>query len=109
AASYSRRAVVLVLGRTDRDDSRNDPASVRRYLERLHVPLYVWSLAGTGRDRPAAAWGSYEDISSVAAFRRAVGRVRQDLQSQSIVWLEGRHLPQEITLADGSEGLDLVR
>ncbi|HEY3205095.1 MAG TPA: hypothetical protein VGL03_15710, partial [Thermoanaerobaculia bacterium] len=46
AASYSRRAVVLVLGRTDRDDSRNDPASVRRYLERLHVPLYVWSLAG---------------------------------------------------------------
>lgn len=110
-ASCSRRAVVLVLGSSDQDLSRSSPASVRRFLELLRVPLYVWSLA---EERPpgvvpAAAWGAFDDISSVQGFRDAVDRVRRDLKSQSIVWVEGRHLPQEITLSNDAAGLELVR
>ncbi len=108
-ASGSRRAVVLVLGKGDRDESTLDRASVRRFLGLLRVPFYVWSLSGTGHAIPAAAWGEYDDISSVAAFRHAVNRVRKDLDSQSIVWVEGRHLPQDITIADETAGIELAR
>jgi hypothetical protein len=44
AASGSRRAVVLVLGEEKLDRSRYSPAAVRRYLEAIRVPLFVWSL-----------------------------------------------------------------
>jgi hypothetical protein len=35
--------------------------------------------------------------------------LRQDLDRQSIVWIEGHHLPQEIVLAEGEDGMTLVR
>jgi len=107
--SYSRRAVVLVLGSSGPDQSRYEPGPVRRYLERLRVPLYVWSLVAPGSHPPAAAaWGQAEDASSWPALEQAVGRLRRDLDRQSIVWLEGRHLPQQIELAAGEDGLELA-
>jgi hypothetical protein len=111
AASGSRRAVVLVLGEDDRDHSARAAASIRRYLERIHVPLYVWSLA---RDKPpkvppAAAWGEFQDISTVIKLHAAAGQVQNDLARQSIVWIEGRYLPQEITLADAGDGMAIAR
>jgi len=109
AASGSRRAVVLVLGKSDREESTLDRASVRRFLARLRVPFYVWSLAGAQPGVPAAAWGAFEDISHVQAFRLAVDRLRRDLDSQSIVWVEGRHLPQDIALSDDAAGIELAR
>lgn len=109
SASCSRRTVILVLGSSGRDESHVDPASVRRYLQRLHVPLYVWSLGGRSPDVPARAWGDFEDTSTVASFSRAVDRVRKDLQSQAVVWVEGRHLPQEITLRDDTTGIEIAR
>ncbi|MGH9368547.1 MAG: hypothetical protein ACRD3M_12820 [Thermoanaerobaculia bacterium] len=108
-ASYSRRAVVLVLPPSGRDESRYDPGAVRRYLERLHVPLYVWSFAEPSARAMEKAWGEAEDISSVAELERAVGKLRRDLDRQSIVWLEGRHLPQEIALADAGDGIAPAR
>jgi len=109
ASGYSRRAVILVLGSQDRDESRSDPAAVRRYLERLRVPLFVWSLAGNGKGVPAAAWGEFDDVSSVATFTRAFDRFRKELARQSIVWLKGRHLPQEIALEGENAEVALVR
>jgi hypothetical protein len=106
--SYSRRAIVLVLGSSDRDESLYQAGPVRRYLARLHVPLYVWSLV-TPVPPSAAAWGEAEDISSLPGLERAVERLRRYLERQSIVWLEGRHLPQDISLADSGDGLALVR
>ena len=46
-----RRAVLLVLSGKEKDASRYDPATVRRFLAALRVPLYVWSL---GRVRARA-------------------------------------------------------
>lgn len=109
AANGSRRAVVLALGELDRDQSVRDAGSVRRYLERIHVPLYVWSLAGQTTEAPAAAWGQYEDVSTAKGFRRAAGRVLDDLKKQSVVWLEGRHLPQDIVLTESGDGISIAR
>lgn len=106
--SYSRRAVVLVLGSSGPDQSRYEPGPVRRYLGRLRVPLYVWSLVPPGSHPPSVAWGTAEDVSSWPALEQAVERLRHDLERQSIVWLEGRHLPQQIELVGGGDGLELA-
>ena len=107
AAANHRRAVVLVLGRDVEDASHYDPTKVRRYLESIHVPLFVWSLYGT-ETRMAKAWGPVEDISSVSRLSDAVGRLRTEVDRQRIVWLDGRHLPQSIALTPAAEGVELI-
>jgi len=107
--SYARRAVVLVLGSEVRDESRYAPGPVRRYLDRLRVPLFVWSLAANARRATAAAWGEVEDVSTAPGLDHAVERLRRNLDRQSIVWLAGRYLPQDIALAPSAEGIELVR
>jgi hypothetical protein len=103
-----RRAVVLVLGSDLRDTSRYDPATVQRYLDSIRVPLFVWSLEKP-KDNPALdAWGQVEDISSLPKLHRAFERLKSELESQRIVWVEGRHLPQSITVEAGA-GVELVR
>lgn len=96
--SCARRAVVVVLG-TPTDSSRMPPQSVRRYLQKIHVPLFVWSLVpltALQLDR----WGTVEDVSSIGHLRKAFRALRKDLESQRVVWIEGKHLPQEVELTD---------
>ncbi|HYB54138.1 MAG TPA: hypothetical protein VEG84_09745 [Thermoanaerobaculia bacterium] len=106
--SYGRRAVVLVLGSDQRDQSLYEAGPVRRYLDRLRVPLAVWSLIPNSASA-ASPWGEAEDISTLAGLERAVERLRQNLSRQSIVWLEGQYLPQDIRLASGDDGMELLR
>lgn len=103
-SSHSRRAVVLVLGHSP-DESRYTPETVRRYLERIHVPLFLWSLDPTSSTE---AWGTVEDISSPVKLERAVKRLRDELEAQLIVWLAGTHLPQQIALSDRADGVELA-
>jgi hypothetical protein len=80
-----RRAVVLVAG--DRyDGSRHDPRSVRRYLERVGVPLRVWSLVGA-QPELVEEWGPVADISTPALLQEATKELRAELASQWIVWM----------------------
>lgn len=109
ATGNYRRAVVLVLGSDLEDSSRYGPATVRRYLESIRVPLFVWSLEKKPKNKPAlAAWGEVEDISSLSKLHRAFDRLEEELKSQRVVWVEGRHLPQSIALEPGA-GVELVR
>jgi len=75
------------------------------------VPLYVWSLGEVTPPLtlPASAWGDYVDVSSPTKFRGAVNRLLEDLGRQSVVWLQGIHLPQDIVLSDAGDGLAIVR
>ena len=57
----------------------------------------------------AAAWGTYTDVTKAAALRAASARIHEDLRSQSIAWVEGRYLPQEITLVEKGDGLTIAR
>jgi hypothetical protein len=101
-----RRVVVLVLNEDTLDPSRFQAPLVRRYLEALMVPLVVWSpKPGAGGTTP---WGETRDISSLSKLDKAVEDLNRGLDRQRLVWVEGLHLPQDITL-DGELEMRIVR
>lgn len=104
-----RRAVVLVLTPKPQDASRLDPGVVRRYLARLGVPLEVWVVGRPGRAM-RQAWGdAVRSVDTTEALGRAVEDLARRLDRQRIVWVEGRHLPQEVELTGRARGLRMVR
>lgn len=118
-----RRVALLVLHPEARDASRLEAAKVRRYLEALMVPLVVWSPGAlseageTGEAGPAgqggpagnaAVWGESRDVSSLVALERAVADLNRTLDRQRLVWVEGLHLPQEVTV-DADSKVTLAR
>jgi hypothetical protein len=108
-ASSTRRAVVVVLGAAA-DSSRLSPEDVRRYLSRLRVPLFVWSLVDRSNRPDLASWGEVVDVSSTARLSKAVRDLRNSLEEQRVLWIHGKHLPQEISLTSkGNAFLQLVR
>ncbi|HET9211085.1 MAG TPA: hypothetical protein VFR03_11840 [Thermoanaerobaculia bacterium] len=102
-----RRAVLLILSGDQEDDSFYDPATVRRFLAALRVPLFVWYLGTPKPGSAAAAWGAEEMTQSwhVAA---GADHIRKELDSQRIVMVDGRHLPQSIALTAKAAGVELV-
>jgi hypothetical protein len=108
AARGRRRAVVLVLSDDPADASQLSPAAVRAYLDRLGVPLFVWSV-GEVSDAVAGAWGEVRPVRRQAWFRDAVDELSGALALQRIVWLEGLHLPQEVALSESARGVRRVR
>lgn len=107
-SGYSRRAVVLVLSSGVPDRSLFTPEEVREYLGEIHVPLRVWSLTKPD-PRTSSPWGRVEDVSSYWKLRGAVSRLKEDLAQQSILWVEGRHLPQHIRLSENVKGVEVVK
>lgn len=81
----TRRAVVLLLGSTP-DASSNTPASVRRYLETIGVPLFVWSVEGPRPDL-ADSWGAVDDISTTRGLENAVAKLERAVVEQRIAWV----------------------
>lgn len=98
-ARETPRAVVLIVSGQDgaADPSLFLPAAVRGYLDAIGVPLFVWSVGRSGR--ALEAWGEAQNIALPWELRRAYERLEKEVLSQQIVWLQGRHLPQAITLA----------
>lgn len=85
--SGRRRAVILLLDETP-DLSLTAPDVVRRYLERLGVPLFVWSIGKF----PSRGWGNVVDITSRYNLTVAVDAVKSVLSKQSIVWVAAEPL-----------------
>jgi len=102
-----RRAVLLVLSGEPEDMSVYDPGSVRRFLAALRVPLFVWYLGTPRPGSEAAAWKA-EEISQSWHVASSSERIHKDLEAQRIVMVDGRHLPQAVTLAPAATGLELV-
>lgn len=73
------------------------PEAVRAYLEKVRVPLFVWSLVPTAAP-DLERWGTVEDISSMDRLRKAFRALKKDLESQRVAWIEGKHLPQQVAL-----------
>jgi hypothetical protein len=105
AVEGRRRAVILLLSDEADDASRYTAEAARRYLAAIRVPLYVWSLYGP-KAPSAAIWGPAEDISSLKKLYRAFDKVKDDLDSQRIVWIEGRFLPQAVSLVPGTSSIE---
>jgi hypothetical protein len=84
---HRRRAVIYVLGADPAaDESENSPAVVRRYLERVGVPLQVWSMTGPRPDL-AATWGPVVDVSRPPLLAKATAELRRELDAQRIAWI----------------------
>jgi len=108
AAENRRRAVLLVLSGDEKDASTYDAARVRRYLAALRVPLVVWTLEKPASGSPVEAWGPSQDISLAQTVYKAAAELRDLLDSQRIVMVDGRLLPQSIALSLQAAGLELV-
>lgn len=114
------RTVLLVLGPEARDESRQTVAGVRRFLERLRVPLAVWWVERDPRHLPAdvrdavlerwperrrrqvelaAAWGGLVEVRNFRDLLKASRELRGAVDRQQVLWVEGFHLPTEVALA----------
>jgi hypothetical protein len=102
-----RRAVVLVLGDRERDASQLAAQQVRGYLRALGVPLFVWS--PVAEQWQGDAWGEVEDVSTIWKLEQAARSVRRELERQRLIWFDGMHLPQRVSLRRPLEGVELVR
>jgi hypothetical protein len=108
ARSHPRAVVLLLAG--SKDASRLSAAGARNFLACLGVPLIVWTV-GSGATE-AATWGKATDatdVSTPAAFEEATRRLAALVDRQRIVWVEGVHLPQSISLSEKASGVTLVR
>ena len=102
AQSQRPRAVVLVLDPEAKDGSRLTPAAARAYADRLGVPLLVWSLGPTA----PTGWAAAARIDTAAGLRKAVYALRQELEAQRVLWVEGDFLAHEVAVVgDGIETL----
>lgn len=93
------RAVLVVLGGSE-DASDISAAAAAHYLASVNVPLYVWRTGEASADA-AEAWEPAThnvEIKDLASFKKAADRLTSDVKRQLIVWIEGSHLPQGITL-----------
>jgi len=107
AAGNQRRTVLLILGPDQDDSSTHSPAAVRAYLEALRVPLLVFDI--TGNSPAAEAWRPVDEVVDPLRWLSSVQWLQEDLDSQRIVWLIGRHMPSDITLGPKAKGIELLR
>jgi hypothetical protein len=107
AAGGHPRAVVLIVDPATPDRSAFPPEAVRRYLARLHVPLFVWTTAADAGGS-LHGWGEVASVAAWPDLQGAVRRLREALDHQAIVWVDGRHLPQTIRLSGTAEGLAIA-
>lgn len=106
AKSGRRRIVLLIVGPDPVDHSRLSPSAALGFLRQLRVPIVVWT-----PDRRAdkeGVWGATVQISSRQKLVGAYKALSKQLDGQRIVWLNGLHLPQQISLAAAAEGIRLV-
>jgi hypothetical protein len=98
AAQWSHpRALVLVL--TGNPDASILPAEhARSFLADLGVPLFVW-VVGPGGSEAAAHWGQARIVKTRAQFRAGFKELDATLSEQRILWIEGTHLPQFISVS----------
>jgi hypothetical protein len=90
--------VLLMLDSDKRDQSDLDPLDAIEYLERVHVPLFVW-----GRDSEAFEMHPTADLARTYVGSTAIDRlcidIASELASQTVVWLQGEYIPSEISLS----------
>jgi hypothetical protein len=110
--SQRRRAVVLLLGSDPEDQSEYTPEEARSSLRKLQVPLFVWS---TASELPVSGWGDVLLLGSpkkrskqARNLEEAVALLERALERQRVVWLAGKHLPQDIVLSEEAAGVGLA-
>ena len=103
-----RRAVLLVVDPQTPDAGLLTPRQAELYLTAMRVPLEVWTAGDTEAVR--RVWGAARDVSKPRRLSRAVEELKNRLDRQLLIWLEGRLLPPEIELtAEGERHVTFPR
>jgi hypothetical protein len=102
-----RRAIVLLPSFDPPGEDALTPAQVRRYLDRLGVRLFVWNPKSSSRPH-IDAWGEVKKVGAFELLEDAYAELTDFLERQSIVWLDGRHLPQDVDLSSAAQGFTLL-
>ncbi len=109
AASGRPRAVLLLLDAAPTGEDQAAAALAMRYLASVRVPLYLWTpLAETLENLELG--DTVRAASGIAGLDDILRRVAAELASQTVVWVEGEHLPAEVSLSDAAPAeVELVR
>ncbi len=96
AGSGRPRAVVVVVGDKEPDTSLFGIEATKQFLRAINVPLVVWST------KPAAAerWQATAKVTNPKQLKSAAGAVMALVESQWIAWVEGLHMPNDITVSE---------
>ena len=109
SASGGPRAVLLLLGVDPDDESLLTVSQAERYLSSVRVPLYVW----TPLPNTLKRFGFGDTVraaSGVVGLEDTIRQIAVELATQTVVWVEGEHLPGEISLAATAPAeVELVR
>ncbi len=109
AASGGPRAALLLLGVETEDESLLTASQAVSYLTSVHVPLYVWTPLAETLERLELG-ETVRTASGLAGLDGTIRRIAIELASQTVVWVEGEHLPAEVSLAEGAPPeVELVR
>ncbi len=109
-----RRALVVMAAEPRKDEGMFTSAQVRGYLHSLQVPLLIWSTSSSdlhpdwGRVRHVGFDPRSERRAWPDDFDEAAAELKRSLKRQRIVWLEGRHLPQSISLGRAARGIRMA-
>jgi VWFA-related protein len=95
AVERGRRRVVLLLHGGSPTEGAYTAAAARAYLERLRVPLVVWSPTRPTAET-TAEWGEIDLVSTNDGVRRAWEKLSDLLDRQRVLWFQGMHLPQNL-------------
>ncbi len=101
-----RRLVLLIVGPDPVDHSQLSPSDALGFLRHLRVPIAVWT--PVAKSAKVGPWGTTVDISNRQRLIGAYKALSKQLDRQRIVWLDGLHLPQSITLSPEAKGIRLV-
>jgi hypothetical protein len=102
------RAVVLLLAKRPKDASSISFGQAWGFLRALRVPVFVWVPEEKTLERIGGAPEGRVFIG-VDGMLELFAAVDAELGSQRTVWLEGEHLPRDVTLSpDAPEGVALV-
>jgi hypothetical protein len=107
AGREQRRAVVLLVGRDPSDESSLPAEEAARFLQRLHVPFHVWSVAEVASP-VASRFGVVVDASTRSRFESATSSLSKLLDRQRVVWVVGSFLPHEVELTARASSLKPV-
>lgn len=109
AGSGRPRAAVLILSPGFEDHGVIGLDEARRFLARLGVPVRVWIVGVEGRDGDAGPASPHlpsgpgvRRIGRLSEWLDAHRELRESLERQRILWVEGQHLPQDVEPAPGA-------
>lgn len=90
--------VVAVVDSSAASRSSRSLSEARAYLRSLHVPLEIWTPIARRKLPDEWADAGLVHVDTPDRLIDAAQGLRQTLDRQRIVWLEGTYLPQEIVL-----------